>query len=94
MHVAELWRYPVKSMAGETLREGEIRVGGLTGDRIVHAENGRGRVLTARTHPPTGGYVRTSSSAASTGSPSVAGQGGASGSDGRSSRSRSCGDVA
>jgi len=59
MHVAELWRYPVKSMAGETLREGEIRVGGLTGDRIVHAENGRGRVLTARTHPQLLGFRAT-----------------------------------
>jgi uncharacterized protein YcbX len=51
MHVAELWRYPVKSMAGETLRESDIRAGGMPGDRIVHAEDGRGRVLTARTHP-------------------------------------------
>jgi len=51
MHVAELWRYPVKSMAGETLRESDIRAGGMPGDRIVHVENGRGQILTARTHP-------------------------------------------
>lgn len=51
MHVAELWRYPVKSMAGETLRESAIRADGMPGDRIVHAEDGRGRVVTARTHP-------------------------------------------
>ena len=51
MHVAELWRYPVKSMAGELLDEVEIGVDGIPGDRMVHAEAGRGRVLTARTHP-------------------------------------------
>jgi MOSC domain-containing protein len=51
MHVAELWRYPVKSMAGERLREVRITPLGLDGDRVVHVENARGRVVTARTHP-------------------------------------------
>jgi uncharacterized protein len=51
MHVAELWRYPVKSMAGERLPEVNLTPLGLDGDRIVHVENGRGRVVTARTHP-------------------------------------------
>ena len=51
MHVAELWRYPVKSMAGERLREVNLTALGLDGDRIVHIENARGRVVTARTHP-------------------------------------------
>jgi hypothetical protein len=51
MHVAELWRYPVKSMAGERLEAAEIGSDGVVGDRIVHAEDGRGRVITARTHP-------------------------------------------
>jgi uncharacterized protein len=59
MHVAELWRYPVKSMAGETLREVEISADGIPGDRIVHAEDGRGRVLTARTHPRLLGFHAT-----------------------------------
>jgi uncharacterized protein len=59
LHVAELWRYPVKSMAGEALRESELRVGGLPGDRIVHAENDRGRVLTARTHRQLLGFRAT-----------------------------------
>ncbi|MEZ5292350.1 MAG: MOSC N-terminal beta barrel domain-containing protein [Vicinamibacterales bacterium] len=51
MHLAEIWRYPVKSMAGERLRE--VRVGrqGLTGDRLVHVTRPGGRVVTARTHP-------------------------------------------
>ena len=51
MHVAELWRYPVKSMAGERLREVRLTPLGLEGDRVVHVEGARGRVVTARTHP-------------------------------------------
>jgi uncharacterized protein len=41
----------VKSMAGERLREVNLTPLGLDGDRIVHVENTRGRVVTARTHP-------------------------------------------
>ena len=51
MHVTELWRYPVKSMAGERLPEVNLTPLGFAGDRIVHVENARGRVVTARTHP-------------------------------------------
>jgi uncharacterized protein YcbX len=51
MHIAELWRYPVKSMAGERLQSAEIGRLGIVGDRIVHVEDSQGRVLTARTHP-------------------------------------------
>jgi MOSC domain-containing protein len=51
LHVAELWRYPVKSMAGERLVEALVTRDGIAGDRIVHVEDGRGRVVTARTHP-------------------------------------------
>ena len=51
MRVAELWRYPVKSMAGERVQAAEIGRDGLSGDRVVHAEDRRGRVITARTHP-------------------------------------------
>ena len=35
MHVAELWRYPVKSLAGERLEHAEIRQDGVVGDRLV-----------------------------------------------------------
>ena len=51
MQVDELWRYPVKTMAGEQLHR--VRVGhlGLDGDRIVHVEDVEGRVVTSRTHP-------------------------------------------
>jgi uncharacterized protein len=51
MYVAEIWRYPVKSMAGERLAEVTVGPLGLEGDRVVHVEDARGRVVTARTHP-------------------------------------------
>jgi len=51
MHLAEIWRYPVKSMAGERLPRVDIGHLGLLGDRVVHVEDSRGRVITARTHP-------------------------------------------
>jgi uncharacterized protein len=49
MHVAELWRYPVKSLAGERLEQALLGDGGIAGDRIVHVRDRRGRVITART---------------------------------------------
>jgi uncharacterized protein YcbX len=51
MHVAEIWRYPVKSMAGEPLEAVAVGRLGLDGDRVVHVQDARGRVVTARTHP-------------------------------------------
>ena len=51
MKVAELWRYPVKSMAGESLTEAILTPTGIAGDRLVHVEDANGRVITARTHP-------------------------------------------
>lgn len=51
MRVAALWRYPVKSLAGERLRRAEVTANGIVGDRVVHVRDGRGRVVTARTHP-------------------------------------------
>jgi len=51
MRVAELWRYPVKSLAGERLERAELTVDGLAGDRVVHVRDARGRVITSRTHP-------------------------------------------
>ena len=50
MRVAELWRYPVKSLRGESLAEALITPEGITGDRLVHARRPGGRVFTARTH--------------------------------------------
>ena len=51
MRVAELWRYPVKSMAAESLARAEIRADGIVGDRVVHVRGAHGRVVTARTLP-------------------------------------------
>jgi uncharacterized protein YcbX len=51
MWVSELWRYPVKSMAGETMHTVEIDEHGVAGDRILHVCDQRGRVVTARSRP-------------------------------------------
>jgi len=51
MNVAEIWRYPVKTMAGEQLQRAMIGPLGVEGDRVVHVEDARGRVITSRTHP-------------------------------------------
>jgi hypothetical protein len=56
MHVAELWRYPVKSMAGERLERAEVRREGVVGDRLVQVYDMRGRVVTARARPWLLGY--------------------------------------
>ena len=51
MKIIEIWRYPVKTMAREKLQR--VRMGslGIEGDRVVHVEDARGRVLTSRTYP-------------------------------------------
>lgn len=50
MGVAELWRYPVKSMAGERLERAELDRDGVAGDRVVRVVAG-GRLVTSRTRP-------------------------------------------
>ena len=50
MFIKEIWRYPVKSMAGERVSQIELGPLGLAGDRIVLVHR-RGRVVTSRTHP-------------------------------------------
>lgn len=51
MRVAEIWRYPVKSMAGERLAAALVTGAGIAGDRVVHASGPGGRIVTSRTHP-------------------------------------------
>ncbi|HEU4437709.1 MAG TPA: MOSC N-terminal beta barrel domain-containing protein [Methylomirabilota bacterium] len=51
MHIAELWRYPVKSMAGERLQAVAVGADGFEGDRVVHVSGPGGRIITSRTHP-------------------------------------------
>jgi uncharacterized protein YcbX len=51
MWLKEIWRYPVKSMAGERLAAADLDKAGIPGDRVVHVQHGHGRVITARTRP-------------------------------------------
>jgi uncharacterized protein YcbX len=47
MRVAELWRYPVKSLRGERLERATLLADGFEGDRLARVEDERG-LLTAR----------------------------------------------
>ena len=49
MFVKEIWRYAVKSMAGERMLHAEVGELGITGDRTILVNIG-GRVVTSRTH--------------------------------------------
>ena len=51
MWIQEIWRYPVKSMAGESLEVADLNEAGVVGDRIVQVRNAAGRIMTARTRP-------------------------------------------
>jgi uncharacterized protein len=51
MRVQEIWRYPVKSMAGEILESADLTASGIVGDRALQVRNAAGRVMTARTRP-------------------------------------------
>lgn len=59
MYVKELWRYPVKSMAGERVKRASITSLGIEGDRVVLLLNPQGRVITARSHPALLGHKGT-----------------------------------
>ncbi|MFN8414145.1 MAG: MOSC N-terminal beta barrel domain-containing protein [Anaerolineales bacterium] len=52
MWVAEIWRYPVKSLAGEQLEIAELHTDGIVGDRrvLVYDEK-KNTLITSRTHP-------------------------------------------
>ena len=51
MILTEIWRYPVKTMAGEKLQRTTRGSLGVEGDRVVHVEDANGRVITSRSHP-------------------------------------------
>jgi uncharacterized protein YcbX len=51
MYLSAIWRYPVKSLAGERLDRATLGPLGLHGDRVVQVYDGRGRLVTARTFP-------------------------------------------
>jgi len=59
MYVKEIWRFPVKSMAGVSLPTATLTTSGIEGDRIVQVRNAHGRPVTARTHPGLLGFKAT-----------------------------------
>jgi uncharacterized protein len=59
MFLAEIWRYPVKSMAGERLAEADLRLDGIAGDRTTLVVGADQRVRTARTWPRLLGHRAT-----------------------------------
>jgi uncharacterized protein YcbX len=63
MWISALWRYPVKSMAGEPLERAELLPDGIAGDRRIQVFDARGRILTARTRPHLLGHRGTLSDA-------------------------------
>lgn len=71
MTLTQLWRYPVKTMAGERMTQAQLGPLGIEGDRIVHVESQRGHVVTSRTHP---GFLGHRGSLAPDGTPLVDGR--------------------
>jgi uncharacterized protein YcbX len=51
MHLQSIWRYPIKSMAGEPLDHAELTAEGVAGDRLIQVRRGDGRLVTSRTRP-------------------------------------------
>ncbi|HST16182.1 MAG TPA: MOSC N-terminal beta barrel domain-containing protein [Gaiellaceae bacterium] len=58
MEIAELWRYPVKSLRGERLVEANLHADGIEGDRLVQVVVG-GRIVTSRIRPQLLGFAGT-----------------------------------
>jgi uncharacterized protein len=50
LHVAGLWRYPVKSLAGEPLDATLLTPSGILGDRLVHVRGPEGVRTSRRQH--------------------------------------------
>ncbi|MCY7302424.1 MAG: MOSC N-terminal beta barrel domain-containing protein [Thermoleophilia bacterium] len=48
--VEQLWRYPVKTLAGERLETAELTASGIPGDRIVHVRGQEGVRTSRRQH--------------------------------------------
>ena len=59
MYVQEIWRYPVKSMAGEQLQSARLTPSGIDGDRVIQVQNAQGRTVTSRTYPGLLGFRAT-----------------------------------
>jgi hypothetical protein len=50
LSVEQLWRYPVKTLAGERLETAELTPNGIPGDRIVHVRGPEGVRTSRRQH--------------------------------------------
>jgi MOSC domain-containing protein len=59
MQISQLWRYPVKSMAGERLQRAWLGLDGIPGDRLLYVVDERGGILSARTKPRLLGHRAT-----------------------------------
>jgi len=59
MYLAEIWRYPVKSMGGERLARARLGADGIAGDRVLVVRSPAGGVLTARRYPRLLGHRAT-----------------------------------
>ena len=51
MRIGEIWRYPVKSTAGEQLPEAELTPLGIPRDRVLYVLDAHGEIVSARTRP-------------------------------------------
>jgi uncharacterized protein YcbX len=51
VRIQELWRYPVKSMAGERLERAELGPDGVAGDRLLQVRDAQERIVTSRFRP-------------------------------------------
>jgi uncharacterized protein YcbX len=51
LRLEAIWRYPVKSMAGERLESAGLGSLGVSGDRGAYVVDGRGEIVSARTRP-------------------------------------------
>jgi uncharacterized protein YcbX len=69
VHVAALWRYPVKSLGGEALGQATLTADGVEGDRRVHVSTPHG-LVTGRTRHD---LLTIPASTAADGAPLVAG---------------------
>ncbi len=61
MNIQQIWRYPVKSMAGERVDAARVTEAGIEGDRGIQVRNKSGRTVTSRTHPQLFGFHATTS---------------------------------
>jgi uncharacterized protein YcbX len=50
LRIDGLWRYPVKTLAGEPVQEAELTANGIPGDRIVHVRGPEGVRTSRRQH--------------------------------------------